>query len=101
MADCVDCSVPLTESSIACLVKSGITIVGRHYTTDDTCLTLAEARLISAAGLQIIAIYESSDPSRVRKQHGGWRAGSFTVPAAWRNESTLVPHTSSRNFPRI
>jgi hypothetical protein len=94
MADCVDCSVPLTESSIACLVNAGITIVGRHYTTDDTCLTLAEARLISAAGLRIIAIYESSAPSRVGNSmedgEGDWSSAVAIANAVQQPGESLI-----------
>jgi len=94
MVDCVDCSVPLTESSIECLVNAGIKIVGRHYTTDDTCLTLAEARLISAAGLQIIAIYESSAPSRVGNSmqdgEGDWSSAVAIANAVQQPAGSLI-----------
>lgn len=91
--DVVDCRVPLTESVITCLVSNGIKYVGRHYTGDHTSLTLAEAQLISAAGLQIIAIYDSGFTNLTYGAEGGsgdWSAASTQAAAAQQPAGSLI-----------
>lgn len=63
----VDSSSACTSSSISCLQASGITFVGRYYSRTTQIpgkkLTQSEAELISAAGLQLVAVYEDGPTS--------------------------------------
>lgn len=63
----VDSSSACTSSSIACLQSSGIAFVGRYYSRtthiEGKKLTASEAQLISAAGLQLVTVYEDGPTS--------------------------------------
>jgi hypothetical protein len=63
----VDSSSACTSSSIACLQSSGITFVGRYYSRttkiEGKKLTAGEAKLITEAGLQLVAVYEDGPTS--------------------------------------
>lgn len=63
----VDSSSSCTADSIACLKQNGITFVGRYYSRTTQIagkkLTQAEARLLSNAGLEIVAVYEDGPTS--------------------------------------
>jgi Rv2525c-like, glycoside hydrolase-like domain len=63
----VDSSSACTSSSIACLKGKGITFVGRYYSRttqiEGKKLTQAEAELISASGMELVAVYEDGPTS--------------------------------------
>jgi hypothetical protein len=63
----VDSSSACTSSAIACLQGEGITFVGRYYSRtthiEGKKLTASEAELLSAAGMQIVAVYEDGPTS--------------------------------------
>jgi len=63
----VDSSSACTSSSISCLKANGITFVGRYYSRTTQIagkkLTQSEAELISAAGLELVAVYEDGPTS--------------------------------------
>lgn len=63
----VDSSSACTATSITCLQGESIAFVGRYYSrtthVEGKKLTAAEAGLISAAGIQIVAVYEDGPTS--------------------------------------
>jgi hypothetical protein len=63
----VDSSSSCDATSIACLVAGGYKFVGRYYSRTTQIagkkITLAEAQLISNAGLEIVAVYEDGPTS--------------------------------------
>lgn len=63
----VDSSSACTSSSIACLLSSGMSFVGRYYSRtthiEGKKLTQSEALLISQSGLQLVAVYEDGPTS--------------------------------------
>ena len=63
----VDSSSACTSSSIACLLSSGMSFVGRYYSRtthiEGKKLTQSEAVLISQSGLQLVAVYEDGPTS--------------------------------------
>ena len=63
----VDASSACTSSTITCLQSEGISFVGRYYSRttkiEGKKLTASEAALLSAAGLQIVAVYEDGPTS--------------------------------------
>ena len=63
----IDSSSACTQEALDCLVSKGIQFVGRYYSRTTQIpgkkLTLAEAQLISAAGLSIVTVYEDGPTS--------------------------------------
>ncbi len=63
----VDSSSACTSSSVACLQSEGISFVGRYYSRtthiEGKKLTQSEAKLLSDAGLLIVAVYEDGPTS--------------------------------------
>lgn len=63
----VDSSSACTATSISCLQQEGISFVGRYYSRTTQIpgkkLTPSEAASISAAGLQIVTVYEDGPTS--------------------------------------
>ena len=63
----VDASSACTSTTISCLQSEGISFVGRYYSRttkiEGKKLTASEAALLSAAGLQIVAVYEDGPTS--------------------------------------
>src|SRR5438045_976761 len=63
----VDSSSACSASTITCLQEESISFVGRYYSRTTQIsgkkLTAAEAELLSAAGLTIVAVYEDGPTS--------------------------------------
>jgi len=63
----VDSSSACTSSTVPCLQSEGISFVGRYYSSttqiEGKKLTPSEAGLLSAAGLQVVAVYEDGPTS--------------------------------------
>jgi hypothetical protein len=66
MLNGLDSSSPCDETAVACLVQNGYSFVARYYSGSPQShknLTPAEAQLISAAGLDIVAVFENNSTS--------------------------------------
>jgi len=63
----IDSSSACTQTALDCLVSGGMQFVGRYYSRTTQIpgkkMTPAEAQLISAAGLNIVAVYEDGPTS--------------------------------------
>jgi hypothetical protein len=58
----VDRSYGFSDSELQCLANSGVTAVGRYYSTNSSKrLTSAEAIRIAQAGLEIFTVYQNSN----------------------------------------
>jgi Domain of unknown function (DUF1906) len=60
------------ESRAQCLVQSGVVYVARYFSTStNKAMTRGEAVALSAAGLQLISVYEDgADPSKFNRELG-------------------------------
>jgi Rv2525c-like, glycoside hydrolase-like domain len=66
MLNGLDSSSPCDAAAIACLKQEGYAFVARYYSGSPNShknLTAAEAQLISAAGIQLVAVFENNSTS--------------------------------------
>jgi hypothetical protein len=62
----LDSSSPCDQTAVDCLVQGGYSFVARYYSGSPSShknLTAAEAKLISDAGLQLVAVFENNSTS--------------------------------------
>lgn len=88
MAEGIDCSAPLTAKTAALLAREGRRFAARYLVPVRYAwkrLTLEEARAITAAGMQIVSVFETT----ANRPAGGAAAGQADGAAAYKEAKKL------------
>ncbi|BBI31466.1 DUF1906 domain-containing protein [Cohnella abietis] len=90
----IDCSTPLNASTAKALAQQGFQFVGRYLVPENyrwKRLTLAEANVITEAGMQVISVFETT----ANRASGGTEAGKADGAAALKEAKLLGQPTGS------
>ncbi|MCC3374750.1 DUF1906 domain-containing protein [Cohnella sp. REN36] len=88
MTQGIDCSSPLTEQTATAIAKAGYKFAARYLVPDTYAwkrLTPSEAQAITAAGMQIVSVFETS----ANRPEGGAPAGQSDGTAAYKEARSI------------